>query len=95
MQTDAPPAASAYRRPLFPLMGHGITGPVGPLFRPTTARQWLARPLCLVVGCEYRTTEFRSWCLYACARCSCEMFGRTFDDIEPAPSDDDNWWHDE
>lgn len=49
------------------------------------------RPWCFVVGCNYDTPEFRSWCLYTCTRCGCEMLGRTFDDLQPAPADDDHY----
>lgn len=83
--------ARAYRRPLFPLVGHGITGPIRPDFRPRTVREWLAHLWCLVVGCDHPHAEFRSWCLYACQRCGCEMLGRGWDDIEPRPIDADDW----
>jgi hypothetical protein len=57
---------------------------------------WLAdhvrRPWCFVVGCDHGTHVFRSWCLYTCSRCGCEMFGRAWDDIQASPVDDDYLW---
>ena len=88
MQTDQAPAT--YRRPLFPLFGHGNVGPMSPDFHPRTARQWAGRMRCLAVGCRYETPSFDAFTLYACARCSCEMLGRGWADIEPRPFDQDN-----
>ncbi|TFZ02097.1 hypothetical protein [Ramlibacter humi] len=52
------------------------------------------RPWCIATGCNFDTPVIRSWCLYTCTRCGCEMLGRTFADLEPAPVDDDDRFFD-
>lgn len=46
-------------------------------------KQVLASATCTARGHQYNNTEFVSNCLYLCIRCRREMFGRTFEDIEP------------
>jgi hypothetical protein len=98
-------------RGIFPLIGHGIVGhgrlglslPMilnlrterGMKLRLLSLLDIVRRPWCFVVGCRYETIVFRSWCLYSCSRCGCEMCGRTWSDLEPAPFDDDyDLWDD-
>jgi hypothetical protein len=38
---------------------------------------------CLRNGHRFETPTISGDCLYFCAHCGSEMFGRTFDDIEP------------
>lgn len=96
-------------RPVFPLFGHGITGTrrlvhairedssLKPLTR-LQAVKWaildnIRRPICLAVGCRFDTPVFQSNRLYFCTRCTREMFGRTFADLQPEPwSEEDDWF---
>ena len=108
--TDSRPAT--VRRPFFPLLGHGIVGTrrmvhacndgsLKPL-TPLQAVKWavldnIRRPICLVVGCHFDTPVFQSNRLYFCTRCTREMFGRTFADLQPVSLDDieANDWSDD
>lgn len=89
-----------------PLFGHGIVGQLrmvhacqdGSLkpLTPLQAVKWwivdnVRRPLCLLVGCRFDTPVFRSNRLYFCTRCTREMFGRRFADLQPEPFSDSDY----
>lgn len=108
--SDAGSSGAPASAHLFPLFGHGIVGRLRlahatagaglqPLTRLQSLKWWFLdnarRPLCLLIGCRFEAPVFQSNRLYFCARCTREMFGRTFADLEPASLDEDDRWCEE